>query len=65
MIHRSNNCDFSFSLLGSVKKGNNHMIGSVKALKVNGSVLSLHMSRCFRHLVVGSSQGYVSVCLLF
>ncbi|KAI3426606.1 uncharacterized protein J3R85_009800 [Psidium guajava] len=46
---------------GTSKKGNTHMIGSVKALKVNGSVLSLHMSRCSRHLVVGSSKGYVTL----
>lgn len=65
MIHQSNNYDFKFSLLGSAKRGNNHMISSVKALKVNGSVLSLNMSQSSRHLVVGSDQGYVSVYLLF
>ncbi|KAI6671602.1 hypothetical protein NL676_006487 [Syzygium grande] len=46
---------------GSAKRGNNHMIGGVKALKVNGSVLSLNMNRSSRHLVVGSDQGNVAL----
>ncbi|KAF8011190.1 hypothetical protein BT93_J1724 [Corymbia citriodora subsp. variegata] len=46
---------------GSAKRGNNHMISSVKALKVNGAVLSLNMSHSSRHLVVGSDQGYVTL----
>ncbi|KAK3410574.1 uncharacterized protein LOC104422838 isoform X1 [Eucalyptus grandis] len=46
---------------GSAKRGNNRMIGGVKALKVNGVVLSLNMSCSSRHLVVGSDQGYVAL----
>ncbi|XP_021804576.1 uncharacterized protein LOC110748909 [Prunus avium] len=49
------------SLQGSTKKGNDHIIQSVKLLKVNGSVLSVNMNHSTGHLAVGSSQGYVSV----
>ncbi|KAE8010739.1 hypothetical protein FH972_007078 [Carpinus fangiana] len=46
---------------GSTKKGNNHVIHSVKLIKINGSVLSMNISYSSRHLAVGSDQGYVSV----
>ncbi|GLT54912.1 hypothetical protein SLA2020_280700 [Shorea laevis] len=46
---------------GSTKKGNNHIIHSVKLIKINGSVLSMNISYSSRHLAVGSDQGYVSV----
>ncbi|XP_059438419.1 uncharacterized protein LOC132171187 [Corylus avellana] len=46
---------------GSTKKGNNHIIHSVKLIKINGSVLSMNISCSSRHLAVGSDQGYVSV----
>ncbi|KAM3709989.1 hypothetical protein ACJW31_02G216300 [Castanea mollissima] len=49
------------SLPGSAKKGNNHIIHSVKLIKINGSVLSMNISCSSRHLAVGSDQGYVSV----
>ncbi|XP_034223621.1 uncharacterized protein LOC117633893 isoform X2 [Prunus dulcis] len=49
------------SLQGSTKKGNDHIIQSVKLLKVNGSVLSVNINHSTGHLAVGSSQGYVSV----
>ncbi|XP_008241938.1 PREDICTED: uncharacterized protein LOC103340321 [Prunus mume] len=49
------------SLQGSTKKGNDHVIQSVKLLKVNGSVLSVNINHSTGHLAVGSSQGYVSV----
>ncbi|XP_050241534.1 uncharacterized protein LOC126690430 isoform X2 [Quercus robur] len=49
------------SLPGSIKKGNNHIIHSVKLIKINGSVLSMNISCSSRHLAVGSEQGYVSV----
>ncbi|CAB4287974.1 unnamed protein product [Prunus armeniaca] len=43
------------------EKGNDHIIQSVKLLKVNGSVLSVNINHSTGHLAVGSSQGYVSV----
>ncbi|GAV83036.1 Lgl_C domain-containing protein [Cephalotus follicularis] len=46
---------------GSLKRGNSHIIHSIKLLKVNGSVLSLCISHSSRHIAVGSDQGYVSV----
>ncbi|KAL6274225.1 hypothetical protein ACE6H2_024917 [Prunus campanulata] len=49
------------SLQGSTKKGNDHIIQSVKLLKVNGSALSVNLNHSTGHLAVGSSQGYVSV----
>lgn len=48
-------------LAGSTKKGNNHIIHSVKLIKINGSVLSMNISYSSRHLAVGSDQGYVSL----
>ncbi|XP_034683738.1 uncharacterized protein LOC117913008 isoform X1 [Vitis riparia] len=48
-------------LQGSTKKGSNHIIQSVKLIKVNGSVLSIDISRGSRHLAIGSDQGYVSL----
>ncbi|RVW85722.1 Syntaxin-binding protein 5 [Vitis vinifera] len=45
----------------STKKGSNHIIQSVKLIKVNGSVLSIDISRGSRHLAIGSDQGYVSL----
>lgn len=50
-----------FSLPGSSKKGSNHVIQSVKVMKVSGSVLSFNISRSSRHLAVGSEQGHISV----
>ncbi|GMY11090.1 isoform 2 of syntaxin-binding protein 5 [Fagus crenata] len=49
------------SLPGSIKRGNNHIIHSVKLIKINGSVLSINISSSSRNLAVGSDQGYVSV----
>lgn len=48
-------------MAGSTKKGNDHIIQSVKLLKVNGSVLSVNINHSTGHLAVGSSQGYVSL----
>lgn len=50
-----------FSLPGSSKKGNNHVIHSVKCMKVNGPVLSFHICSSSRYLAVGSEQGHISV----
>ncbi|XVF18147.1 hypothetical protein REPUB_Repub10bG0187200 [Reevesia pubescens] len=49
------------SFQGSTKKGNNHVIHSIKVLKVNGSVLSLNISHSTRNLAIGSDQGDVSL----
>ncbi|KAJ7944051.1 Transducin/WD40 repeat protein [Quillaja saponaria] len=49
------------SLPGSTKKGNSHIIRSVKLIKTNGAVLSLDIGHSLKHLAVGSDQGYVSV----
>ncbi|KAG2695171.1 hypothetical protein I3760_07G002500 [Carya illinoinensis] len=57
--YAAENSFMSFS--GSTKKGNNHIIQSVKLIKINGSVLSMNMSHSSRHLAVGSDQGFVSV----
>ncbi|XP_010548217.1 PREDICTED: uncharacterized protein LOC104819720 isoform X6 [Tarenaya hassleriana] len=46
---------------GGLKKGNNHIVHSVKHIKLNGSVTCLQKSQTSRHLVVGSDQGHVSL----
>ncbi|XP_012065395.1 uncharacterized protein LOC105628567 [Jatropha curcas] len=46
---------------GSLKKGNSHVIKSLKLLKVNGSVISMSISHGSELLAVGSDQGYVSL----
>ncbi|KDP43769.1 hypothetical protein JCGZ_22396 [Jatropha curcas] len=43
---------------GSLKKGNSHVIKSLKLLKVNGSVISMSISHGSELLAVGSDQGY-------
>ncbi|KAJ4837935.1 hypothetical protein Tsubulata_022530 [Turnera subulata] len=54
--------EYSFmSFQGSSKKGNIHIVQSVKLTQVNGSVLSISISSTSGHLAVGSDQGYVSV----
>ncbi|GMI68258.1 DUO1-activated WD40 1, Tomosyn-like [Hibiscus trionum] len=54
--------DNSFiSFQGSTKKRNNHIIHSVKVIKVNGSVLSLAICQKTGHLAVGSDRGDVSL----
>lgn len=49
-----------FTLLTGSKKGNSHIIQSVKVMKVNGSIISLSMNHNSQHLAVGSDQGYVN-----
>lgn len=49
------------SLQGSSKKGGNHIIRSLKLVKVNGAVVSLSTSHSLKHLAVGSEQGDVSL----
>ncbi|XP_039061499.1 uncharacterized protein LOC120205741 [Hibiscus syriacus] len=49
------------SFQGSSKKRNNHIIHSVKVIKLNGYVLSLAMCQKTGHLAVGSDCGDVSL----
>lgn len=46
---------------GSTKKRNNHIIQSVKLVKVDGSILAINISPRSNHLAVGSDIGYVSL----
>ncbi|XP_021911469.1 uncharacterized protein LOC110825315 isoform X2 [Carica papaya] len=45
----------------NTKKGNNHIIQSLKHIKVKGPVIALATSHGSRHLAVGSDQGYVLI----
>ncbi|CAA0836799.1 Transducin/WD40 repeat-like superfamily protein [Striga hermonthica] len=49
------------SFPGSSKKGSNHIIRKIKAVKVNGAVLCITASDDLKQLAVGSDQGYVSL----
>ncbi|KAG9136988.1 hypothetical protein Leryth_013829 [Lithospermum erythrorhizon] len=49
------------SLPGGSKKGGNHIIKSIKLLKVNGAALCINTGNNAKHLAVGSDQGYVSL----
>ncbi|XP_024025786.1 uncharacterized protein LOC21390484 isoform X2 [Morus notabilis] len=49
------------SLQGSTKKGNCHIIDSIKLIKINGAILCMNINQDSKHLAVGSDQGYVSV----
>ena len=46
-------------MTGSSKKGSNHIVQSLKLVKVNGAVLSIDVNCTSKHLAVGSDQGYV------
>ncbi|XP_038904808.1 uncharacterized protein LOC120091069 isoform X2 [Benincasa hispida] len=46
---------------GSTKKRNNHIIQSVKLVKVDGSILAININPRSNHLAVGSDRGYVSL----
>lgn len=46
---------------GSSKKGNNHIVHSVKYIKLTGSITCIQKSQNPKHLVVGSDQGHVSL----
>ncbi|XP_057420453.1 uncharacterized protein LOC130714562 isoform X2 [Lotus japonicus] len=49
------------SLTGGTKKGTDHIIQSVKLVKVNSAILSMNIDHSSMHLAVGSDKGYVSV----
>ncbi|KAK9670711.1 hypothetical protein RND81_13G219800 [Saponaria officinalis] len=50
-----------FSLAGIRKKGSNHVIQTVKHVKVNGPILHLNKSSGSRHLAVGCEHGLISL----
>ncbi|GMN28702.1 hypothetical protein TIFTF001_002146 [Ficus carica] len=49
------------SLQGSTKKGNSHIIDSIKLITINGAILCINISQNLKHLAIGSDQGYVAV----
>ncbi|CAH2076634.1 unnamed protein product [Thlaspi arvense] len=46
---------------GSSKKGNTHIVQSVKNIKLTGSITCIHKSQNSKHLAIGSDQGHVSL----
>jgi WD40 repeat protein len=46
---------------GSLKKGNNHIVQSVKYIKLTGSITCIQKSQNSKHLAIGSDQGHVSL----
>ncbi|CAH8315024.1 unnamed protein product [Eruca vesicaria subsp. sativa] len=46
---------------GISKKGNNHIVHSVKYIKLTGSITCIQKSQNSKHLAVGSDQGHVSL----
>ncbi|KAK7262765.1 hypothetical protein RJT34_30345 [Clitoria ternatea] len=51
----------SFMSLSGTKKGTDHIIQSVKLVKINAAILSINIDHSSKHLAVGSDQGHVSV----
>ena len=60
-IHNKWSYEYTSFLAGSSKKGNDHIVQSVRLMKVNGSVLSLNVNQSAKHLAVGSSKEHVSL----
>lgn len=56
---------FLYGSPGSSKKGNNNIIRSIKLVKVNGAVLSIHAAQNLKQIAVGSDQGYVRFTFFF
>ncbi|XP_074275401.1 uncharacterized protein LOC141599307 isoform X2 [Silene latifolia] len=50
-----------FSLAGITKKGSNHVIQTVKHIKVNGTILHLNKRTGSSHLAVGCANGNISL----
>uniref|UniRef100_A0A1J3IQU5 Syntaxin-binding protein 5 n=1 Tax=Noccaea caerulescens TaxID=107243 RepID=A0A1J3IQU5_NOCCA len=46
---------------GSSRKGNNHIVQSVKHVKLTGSINCIQKSQNSKHLAIGSDQGHVSL----
>ncbi|KAG7544956.1 Lethal giant larvae (Lgl)-like C-terminal domain [Arabidopsis suecica] len=46
---------------GSSKKGNSHIVQSVKSVKLTGSITCIQKSQNSKHLAIGSDQGHVSL----
>lgn len=60
MIHILVNTSLFHSFFtGGTKKGTDHIIQSVKHVKINGAILSLNIDPSLMHLAVGSDQGHV------
>lgn len=61
IVHTFINIDFHFHsfFAGGTKKGTDHIIQSVKLVKINGAILSINMDHSSTHLAVGSDQGHV------
>lgn len=53
--------DTLFRVAGSSKKGNNHIVHSVKHIKLTGSITCIQKSQNSKHLAIGSDQGHVSL----
>ncbi|XP_010446909.1 PREDICTED: uncharacterized protein LOC104729648 [Camelina sativa] len=46
---------------GSSKKGNSHVVQSVKYIKLTGSITCIQKSQNSKHIAIGSDQGHVSL----
>ncbi|CDY40621.1 BnaA03g53420D [Brassica napus] len=46
---------------GMLEKGNNHIVHSVKHIKLTGSITCIQKSQNSKHLAIGSDQGHVSL----
>ncbi|KAL6543445.1 hypothetical protein OROHE_010067 [Orobanche hederae] len=53
--------DCTVCFTGNSKKGSNHIIRRIKAVKVNGAVQYISTTDNLKQLAVGSDQGYVSL----
>jgi hypothetical protein len=50
---------FIYFFAGGSKKGIDHIIQSVKIVKINGAVTSVNIDHSLSRLAVGSDQGHV------
>ena len=55
----NNDYHFHSSFAGGTKKGTDHIIQSVKLVKINGAILSMAIDHSSMRLAVGSDQGHV------
>ncbi|XP_073219915.1 uncharacterized protein [Cicer arietinum] len=49
------------NIFSGTKKGTDHIIQSVKTVKINGAIISVNIDHSSTRLAVGSDQGHVSV----
>lgn len=52
---------YATNIFSGSKKGTDHIIQSVKIVKINGAISSVNIDHSSKHLAVGSDQGHVSV----